>query len=406
MRNAPYLDFPLDEYQRRLKAIRRFMADEQYDLLVLTVRENVEYLCGFMTVSWRSTDKSFWLIVPREGPLRFFADPVHLGNVEQTCCADEVHYWGRGGVTAVDLLADTLKQLGGDGAVGLEIGVRVRINMSVPDYHAVRELIGSRPVRDAAALVGRVRMVKCDEEVRRIRKACEITEQAIGEIFPGIEPGMTERDILRDLARRFLELGADTPLNCNNFGYLGINGGRPTQNNPIAVDRPIQQGDLVRLDGGCVYRGYGADVSRIHVVAAEPSVALRRHVDACNEVMDTVIEALRPGVTSAELCGVAQRTIVRLGYENKQRILMDRISVKSGSMIGHSTGTCMHEDPFITPTDRTVWRENMTGSVEFGLGDDEVGYADFEDNWVIRADGREMLSTGPRLIERVKASGG
>ena len=84
MRNAPYLDFPLDEYQRRLDSIRRFMSDDQIDLLVLTVRENVEYLCGFRTVSWRNTDKSFWLIVPRAGPLRFFADPIHVGNEEQT----------------------------------------------------------------------------------------------------------------------------------------------------------------------------------------------------------------------------------------------------------------------------------------------------------------------------------
>ena len=399
MRDAPYLDFPLGEYERRVAAVRGLMDAEDLDLLVLTVRENVEYLCGFTAVSWRNSDKSFWLIVPREGPLRFIADPIHVGNSEKTCCADEVLYWGREGVTAVDLLAETLQQLGGDGAVGLEIGVRARINMSVPDYHAVREILGDRPVMDAGALVGRVFMVKCDEEIRRIRRACQITVQAIGEIFPHIEPGMTERMIIRDLTRRFLELGADTPLNSNNFGYLGINGGRPTQNNPTAGDRPLQRGDLVRLDGGCIYRNYGADVSRVVVVAAEPSANYRRHIDACNEVMDHVIAAIRPGVTSAQLCDVAYESIVRLGYERKQRILMDRISVKAGSMIGHSTGYCMHEDPFITPTDQTVWQENMTGSVEFGLGDDDTGFADFEDNWLVHQDGCEVLTPGPRLIE-------
>ena len=399
MRDAPYLDFPLAEYERRVAAVRRLMAADGLDLLLLTVRENVEYLCGFTAVSWRSSDKSFWLLVPREGPLRFFADPIHVGNAEKTCCADEVLYWGSGGVTAVDLLADTLRDLGGDGAIGLEIGVRARINMSIPDYHAVRELLGNRPVKEAGTLVGRVFTVKCDEEIRRIRRACEITEQAIGEIFPRIEPGMTERIIIRDLARRFLELGADTPLNSNNFGYLGINAGRPTQNNPTAGDRPIEKGDLVRLDGGCVYRGYGADVSRVVVVAADPSADYLRHVAACDEVMDTVLAAIRPGVTSAKLCDVAHACIIRLGYEHKQRILMDRISVKAGSMIGHSTGYCMHEEPFITPTDQTVWRENMTGSVEFGLGDDNTGFADFEDNWLVDQNGCEVLTPGPRLIE-------
>ena len=403
MREAPYLDFPLAEYERRLTAVRHLMEEDGLDVLVLTARENVEYLCGFTAVSWRSSDKSFWLIVPREGPVRFLADPIHVGNSENTCCADEVLYWGRGGVTAVDRLAETLTEWGGDGPVGLEIGVRARINMSVPDYHAVRELIGQRLMKDAGALVGRVIMVKCDEEVRRIRRACEITEQAIGEIFPQIKPGMTERMILRDLVRRFLELDADSPLNSNNSGYLGINGGRPTQNNPTAGDRPIQRGDVVRLDGGCLYRGYGADVSRVVVVAADPPAAYLEHVDACNKLMDTVIGSIRPGVTSAELCDVASQEAARLGYERKQRVLMDRISVKAGSMIGHSTGYCMHEEPFITPTDQTVWQENMTGSVEFGLGDDETGFADFEDNWVVQQGGCEVLTPGPRLIESAVA---
>ena len=51
MRDAPYLDFPLAEYERRVAAVRRLMAADGLDLLLLTGRENVEYLCGFTAVS-------------------------------------------------------------------------------------------------------------------------------------------------------------------------------------------------------------------------------------------------------------------------------------------------------------------------------------------------------------------
>ena len=398
MRQVLFSDFPLAEYERRIGMVRDHMAADGVDLVLLTLCESVEYLCGFTTVSWRLTDKAFWLIVPAQGPTVFLADSIHDGNCDFTCCADEVRLWGPGGTTAVDLFADILEAYPQTSSVGLEIGVRVRINMSVPDYHTVRDLLGERKVVDAAAIVGRARLHKCEEEVRRLRRACEITEEVLGEVFPAAEPGMSERDIVRDLQLGFLQRGADSPLNCNNVGYMGINGGRVLQANPTAVDRPMEQGDLLRIDGGCLYRGYGADISRLTVVGAEPTDDYRLHVDACNFVMDKTIAVIAPGVTSAQICKAAHAAISEIGYEDKRRFTMDRISAKYGSMIGHSTGYCMHEDPFITPVDETLWDVNMTGSVEFGLGYADSGYADFEDNWVVCQDGCENLSPGPRFI--------
>jgi len=404
MRDAPFLDFSLAEYERRLDMVRRDMADQGVNLLVLTLRDSVEYLCGFTTVSWRLTDKAFWLLVPADQPIVLLCDPIHTGNVENTCCADDVRYWGPGGRTPVDLLGEFVEQIDGEGAVGLEIGLRVRINMCVPDYHAVREMIGSRPVVDAAAIIGRARLRKCSREIERIREACRISEQVFGDVFARVEPGMSERDIVRDLAVGFLECGADTPLNATNGGYMGVNGGRLTQINPVAADRPLERGDLLRVDGGCVYRGYGADISRNSVVAAACPEPLRRAVEACDQVMDAALGAIRPGVTSAEICRVAHEAIGRVGYSRKMRHTMDRVSASAGSMIGHSTGFCMHEDPFITPNDQTVWEAGMTGSVEFGLGEPEYGYADFEDNFVIHETGCENFSPGPRFIKSVQAS--
>lgn len=403
MREAPFLDFPLSEYERRMELVQRAMCADGVGLLVLTLRENVEYLCGFTTVSWRLSDKAFWLVVPAQGPSTFFCDPIHTGNVDQTCSVEDVRFWGPGGTTAVDLLADLLQTDPGQDAVGLEIGVRERINMSVPDYRAVCDLIGSRPIRVAGEVLSRSRLYKSPEEIRRLREACRITEEVISEVLPRIEPGMTEREVVRDLAIGFLKREADSPLNTCNFGYMGLNGGRLTQMNPVAVDRPLKRGDLLRLDGGCVYRNYAADISRNTVIAAPPSDPLRRAMDACHEVMDTTIAAIRPGVTSAELCRVSADAMEKLGYEDNRRFTMDRISAKAGSMIGHAIGFAKHEEPFITPTDRTVWEATMTGAVEFGLGEPQYGYADFEDNFLVTEGGCDMLSRGPRFVSSALA---
>ena len=52
---------------------------------------------------------------------------VHY-NAEQTCCVEDVRFWGPGGATAPDLLADWLREHPGQGAAGLEIGVRIAVH--------------------------------------------------------------------------------------------------------------------------------------------------------------------------------------------------------------------------------------------------------------------------------------
>ena len=332
-------------------------------------------------------------------------DPIHEGNADQTCCVEDVRFWGPGGTTALDLLADWLKEHPGEGAVGLEIGVRERINMSVPDYHTVCGMVAPRPVREAGPAVARARLYKSLEEVRRLREACRITAGVIAEVFPHIEPGMTERDVIRELVSGYMKRGADSPLNTCSFGYMGVNGGRLSQMNPVAVERPLERGDLLRLDGGCVYRNYAADISRNTVIGSPPSEEIRLACEACDEVMNTTIAAIRPGVTSAELCRISVEAMKKTGFDEKRRFTMDRISAKAGSMIGHAIGFANHEDPFITPTDQTVWETNMTGAVEFGLGEPQYGYADFEDNFVVTGDGCEVMSPGPRFVMSVSAGG-
>jgi len=50
-----------------------------------------------------------------------------------------------------------------------------------------------------------------------------------------------------------------------------------------------------------------------------------------------------------------------------------------------------------------VWEASMTGAVEFGLGEPQYGYADFEDNFLVTEGGCDMLSRGPRFVSSALA---
>ena len=70
-------------------------------------------------------------------------------------------------------------------------------------------------------------------------------------------------------------------------------------------------------------------------------------------------------------------------------------------MIGHGTGFTVHELPFICPGDETVWTEGMVGALEIALGDEEPGYIEWEDDFLVTQDGCRMLTPMERRLRVV-----
>ena len=54
MQQSIMLEFPLDEYTTRLDALRRGMAAEGIDAVILTSEENTRYFSGFRMITWDS----------------------------------------------------------------------------------------------------------------------------------------------------------------------------------------------------------------------------------------------------------------------------------------------------------------------------------------------------------------
>ena len=403
MREARDLDFPLPEYRRRLERIQALLDDGPLDGLFLTMRDQVEYLSGFRVVSLRLLGKSFWLVVPRGAEPVLIVDSIHEVNAERTSCLEDVRIWGPGGRTAVDHLVEVFRENGLEhAAVGMELGSGLRVNMCQNDYEEIRSRLPRVRFADCGELLGRWKMVKSPGELERIREACKITSSSLEKVFPSIGPGMTEGEILARIVSDMLARGAETIYNSTNLAHIALQVDRTDQVNPSPILRRGGTGDWVRFDGGAVYRGYCSDISRNTVIGGPPSAPLARAYEACVQVLDAAAGAVRAGVTSAEVCAAAEEEVRRLGYESRRRRTMDRISVAKGHMIGHGMGLSHHELPFICPADETVWEEGMVVALEIGLGEQEYGFSDLEDNYLVTADGCERLSPCPRNLWQEK----
>ena len=144
----------------------------------------------------------------------------------------------------------------------MELGNLTRPGLSIPNNDELRRSLAHSRIIDATDAIWKVRMVKSSREIEVIRKACEITCQAYAYCFTKSRIGMTEVDVLGLLKKFMLDIYPNIVpwalINSSPRNYENIDGGPD--------DITLDKGNLLWIDGGCNYRGYWSDFSRVAVI--------------------------------------------------------------------------------------------------------------------------------------------
>ncbi|MFT3863805.1 MAG: M24 family metallopeptidase [Solirubrobacterales bacterium] len=124
-----------------------------------------------------------------------------------------------------------------------------------------------------------------------------------------------------------LLLGADA------IGHIQLQAGvHSTVAMAASLSRPAAPGEIVHVDFGAVFAGYPTDLARNAAVTAAAPAQLdiyRRLAD----IQLTLIDAVRPGVTAAQLAHLNSECLDSAGLRHPF----------GSSVVGHSTGLAIHE---------------------------------------------------------------
>ena len=145
---------------------------------------------------------------------------------------------------------------------GLTIGTEGE-NLTTGFRSALEEMLEGNTVVDVALDMDIVRMVKTPEEIRRLRKATEITVKAHESFRAAIKPGNTDEDLTREALGRMIAEGAD------GIHFINVGCGPKTSfaaHSPFPIGHRMQVGDFVKVDMGAMYRGYPADFVRSYFI--------------------------------------------------------------------------------------------------------------------------------------------
>lgn len=370
--------FELSEFETRTSRVQEMMHERHLDAIFLTTEPNIRYFSGFFTQFWESPTRPWFLIVPAAGKPIAVIPEIGASGMAGTWI-DDIRTWASPNPDddGISLLADLLNGLPRRyGRIGATLGIESFLRMPFNNFIELSSMLSGKAFVDIAADIYRIRSVKSEAEVEKIRKACDITHQGFVNIPNHARVGQTERDICKKMRIDMLEAGADM------IKYL-ISGSGPDGYDSIIMgptDRRLSKGDVLIIDVGAVYDGYFSDFDR-NFAFGRPSDATLKAYKAVYQATDAGFEAARPGATTTDVYTAMWSVMEAAGALGN-----------NVGRLGHGLGIQLTEWPSNTAFDHTPLVPGMVLTLEPGMMYAPGKSMVHEENIVIAESGAQYLS--------------
>ncbi|WP_036221505.1 M24 family metallopeptidase [Mesoaciditoga lauensis] len=225
--------------------------------------------------------------------------------------------------------------------------------------------------------VAQLRASKDEEEIKNIRKAIEVAQNALSKTLEKFHAGMTEREFAAILEFEMIMGGAQKP----SFDTIVASGYRGALPHGLASDKKIENGEMMVVDFGALVNGYCSDMTRTFAIGKVPQKAK----DAYNAVLNaqmTAMKAAKAGMIGKEIDAIARNVLEEAG-----------LGSYFTHSLGHSLGMDVHEPPFLSPRYEKEIPSHAVVTFEPGVYiPGEFGIR-IEDDVLLTPDGYDCLSS-------------
>jgi Xaa-Pro aminopeptidase len=299
------------------------------DRLFVSAPVNVRYLTGYTGsngVAAIAADQSD----PARAANLFFTDFRYA-----TQSAEQVPDAFERVIAPADLFEATTRALGLGGGDGERTLGFDDASLTVKQHARLRELLAPGwELVPCAGTVERLREIKDEWELERVRAATQLADEALTEVLEGGLVGRTEREVAIELELRMRRLGAQAPsfpsiVACGEHGAL-----------PHAEPRDVEipRGVLVTIDWGAYLDGYCSDCTRTYATGPLAGESIEVY-ELVLDAQESALAAVHAGVSGREVDGVARSIIDQAGHAEH-----------FGHGVGHGVGMEIHEAPRLSRT--------------------------------------------------------
>ena len=305
------LHFSKEEFSRRKDKVLKSMKDQNIDALLMFRQESMYWLTGYDTFGYVFFQ---CLILDQKGNLILLTRVPDLRQAQNTSNIKDIRVWvdkdGSNPTDDLKLILNELnlkeKKIGVEyEAYGLTGRNTLRLNKSLENYCSIE---------DKSELITKLRVVKSKEEIVYVKKAAELADKALDEVWKYAKAGESESKILAEMNRVIFEGGGDYPANEFVIG----SGGNALLCRYQAEKRNLSNHDQLTVEWAGTYRHYHSAMFRTIPIGKADPKHYKMH-EACVEVLKKCEDKLKPGNKIGEVFDIHAKSFDDLGY-NKSRM--------------------------------------------------------------------------------------
>lgn len=346
----------------RIEKLVERLKNDKLDGILLVKDSNIRYMCGY-------TGADSYVVIS-EFARAFITDSRYTEQAETECVGFEVIKWRHPAAG----LEETIQ--GACIKYGINKLAFERDKLTYDLFEKLSKGMKNIELIPTSGLVEGIRYVKCQEEIDCIKKAAAIADEAFAEILKYIRPGISEKDIERELQYIIKKKGADDI----GFPIIVASGKRSSLPHAIPSDKLIESGDFITLDFGAMYKGYRSDMTRT-IVVGQATDKQKEIYAIVRAALGAGEQAIKAGIQGNLPDDCARGYISNLGYGDY-----------FGHGLGHGVGLDIHEEPFMSPRCEKVLQVGTVVTVEPGIYIPDWGGIRIEDTVLVKEDGVDILT--------------
>ena len=259
--------------------------------------------------------------------------------------------------------------------------------------------------RRFAPIIDLIRVVKDNDEIELLRKACEITSKAFFKAVAQVKPGVWEYEVEAELIAEMIRNGAAG----HSFTPIVASGKSSCVLHYIENDKIMNNGDMLLMDFGAEYANYAGDLTRTIPVNGKFSPRQKEVYQACLNVYKQAKKMFVPGNTinnlHADVCKIMEQELIKLGLFTQQQVTnQDPEAPLFKKYFMHGTSHFIGLDVHDVGTKDMKFTNNMVLSCEPGIYIPEEGIGvRIETDMVVSHYPIDLLENVPVEVEEIEA---